>query len=104
MPFGISSAPEVFQPRMCEVAEGLKVVEEVADDLVVVGFGDTEDEAARDHDQNLEATLQRCIERNLRLNDRKLRLPLKEVPSTQAKFELSWICHLQRMLQQYNAF
>lgn len=104
IPFGISSAPEVFQRRMCEVVEGLKGVEEVADDLVVVGFGDTKDEAARDHDQNLEATLQRCVERNLRLNDRKLRLRLKEVPSTQAKFELSWICHLQRMLQQYNAF
>jgi len=79
-PFGISSAPEVFQRRMCEVVEGLKGVEVVADDLVVVGFGDTEDEAARDHDQNLEATLQRCVERNLRLNDRKLRLRLKEVP------------------------
>jgi len=73
MPFGISSAPEVFQRRMREVVEGLKGVKVVADDLVVVGFGDTEDEA-RDHDQNLEATLQRCVERNLRLNDRKLRL------------------------------
>ena len=36
MPFGISSAPEIFQLRMCEVVEGLKGVEAVANDLVVV--------------------------------------------------------------------
>ena len=80
MPFGISSAPEVFQRRMCEVVEGLKGVEIVADDLVVVGFGDTPEEAMRDHNQNLHAVLQRCKEENLKLNDRKLRLCLKEVP------------------------
>lgn len=79
MPFGISSAPEVFQRRMCEVVEGLKGVEVVADDIVVVGFGETEDIATRDHDQNLQVTLQRCLERNLKLNARKLRLRLKEV-------------------------
>ena len=55
MPFGISSAPEVFQHRMCETVEGLRGVEVVADDLFVVGFGDTDEEAARDHDQNLDA-------------------------------------------------
>ena len=80
MPFGISSAPEVFQCRMCETVEGLKGVEVVADDFVVVGFGETEEIAGRDHDQNLHATIQRCLERNLKLNDRKLRLRLKEVP------------------------
>ncbi len=35
-----SSAPEVFQRKMCEVVEGLKGVEVVADDIVVVGCGD----------------------------------------------------------------
>ncbi len=45
MPFGISSAPEVFQRRMHEVIEGLQGVEVVADDFVTVGFGDTEEEA-----------------------------------------------------------
>ena len=50
MPFGISSAPEVFQRRMCEVVKGVEVV---ADDIVVVGFGDTQEEATLDHDTNL---------------------------------------------------
>ena len=80
MPFGISSAPEVFQRRMHEVIEGLQGVEAVADDLVVVGFGDTMEVASRDHDQNLDAVLQRCKERDLKLNDKKIRLRLTEVP------------------------
>ena len=80
MPFGISSAPEIFQRRMHEVIEGLQGVEVVADDLVVVGFGDTMEVASRDHDQNLDAVLQRCKERDLKLNDKKVRLRLTEVP------------------------
>ena len=79
MPFGISSAPEVFQRRMHEVAEGLNGVEVVADDCVAVGFGDTVEEATIDHDQNLQAFLQRCEKRNLKLNDKKLKLRRPEV-------------------------
>ena len=76
MPFGIKSAPEVFQRRMHEVVEGLQGVEVVADDFVVVGCGNA-DEATQNHDQNLDAFLQRCKERNLKLNDKKLKLSVK---------------------------
>ena len=79
MPFGIKSAPEVFQRRMHEVVEGLQGVEVVADDFVVVGCGNA-DEATQNHDQNLDAFLQRCKERNLKLNDKKLKLRMSEVP------------------------
>ena len=37
MPFGINSAPEVWQRRMREHIEGLKGVEVIADDFVIVG-------------------------------------------------------------------
>ena len=47
MPFGISSAPEVFQQRMHVVTEGLKGVEVIADDFVVVGFGDLIEDVTR---------------------------------------------------------
>ena len=80
MPFGICSAPEVFQRRMHEIIEGLKGVEVVADDFVVVGFGDSIEEATTDHDKNLESFLRRCVERNLKLNVKKLKLRLQEVP------------------------
>lgn len=55
MPFGICLAPEVFQHKMHELIEGLSGVEVIADDIMVVGFGDTEEESRRDHDQYLEA-------------------------------------------------
>ena len=60
--------------------EGLQGVEVVVDDLVLVGFGDTMEVASRGHDQNLDAVLQRYKERDLKLNDKKVRLRLTEVP------------------------
>ena len=62
MPFGISSAPEVFQRRMNELIEGLQGVEVIADDFMVVGYGENDDQASQSHDTNLEAFLQRCEE------------------------------------------
>ena len=77
MPFGISSAPQVFQRRIHELIEGLRGVEVVADDFVVVGFGDTVQAATRDHDSNLEAFLHRCAEKGVKLNSE---LRQSEVP------------------------
>ena len=59
MPFGISSAPEVFQKKMHELIEGLQGIEVVADDSVVVGYGNTVDEANVDYDKRLHPFLQR---------------------------------------------
>ena len=60
MPFGISTTPEVFQPKMHEMMEGLTGIEVVADDYITVGCGETYDEAVQDHDRNLLAFLERC--------------------------------------------
>ena len=80
MPFGICSAPEVFQRRMHELIEGLKGVEVIADDFVVVGFGCSLDKAVKDHDHNLESFLMRCAARGVKLNAEKLKLRMREVP------------------------
>ena len=80
MPFGISSAPEVFQRRMHELIEGLHGVEVVADDFVTVGFGETVETATQSHDQNLRVFLQRCAERGVKLNPEKVQLRLHKVP------------------------
>ena len=79
MPFGISSAPEVFQRRMHELIEGLQGVEVIADDCVVVGFGHTHLEAVHDHGQSLMAFLQRCESQGVVLNTEKFTLRQKEV-------------------------
>ena len=44
MPFGMISAPELWQQRMHEVEEGLTCVEVIADYFLVCGFGDTNEE------------------------------------------------------------
>jgi len=38
MPFGISSAPEIWQQRMNQIVEGLTGVEDIADDFLVCGL------------------------------------------------------------------
>ena len=80
LPFGISSAPEVFQRKMHELIEGLAGIEVIADDFIVVGYGDTIKEANCNHDNTLMAFLERCRERNVKLNVEKLTLFEKEVP------------------------
>ena len=80
MPFGICSAPEVFQRRMHELIEGLTGIEVVADDFLVVGFGKDVAEATADHDKHLLAFLQRCKEKKIVLNAEKLHLRRNKVP------------------------
>ena len=80
MPFGISSAPEVFQRLIHQLIEGLKGVEVVADDFVVIGCGDTLEEAIDDHDRNLDAFLSRCADKGIKLNNTKVKLRKSEVP------------------------
>jgi len=74
MPFGISSAPEIWQQRMNQIVEGLAGVEVIADDFLICGFGDTYDEALANHDVNLKSFLNRACRRGLKLNPCKVEL------------------------------
>ena len=80
LPFGISSAPEVFQRKMHELIEGLSGIEVVADDFIVIGCGNTVEEATVDHDKVLMSFLERCQEQRVKLNMDKLNLRMTEVP------------------------
>ncbi|XP_063962569.1 uncharacterized protein K02A2.6-like [Lytechinus pictus] len=79
MPFGLSTAPEEFQRRLNLVLEGLEGVRCVADDILVFGKGESEEEAIRDHDKKVRALMNRCRERNVKLNIEKAKLKVKEV-------------------------
>ena len=79
LPFGICSAPEVFQ-RCNQLIENLDGVEVVADDFMVYSRGNTQEEAVVDHDDNLHAFLTRCAECNVVINADKLKLQQMEVP------------------------
>ena len=79
MPFGIKSAPEEFQRRLDECLEGLSNVEVIADDILLFGTGETLEEAEKSHDAAMRALLQRCRERGVKLNTKKLRFKLQSV-------------------------
>ncbi|XP_053691200.1 retrovirus-related Pol polyprotein from transposon 412 [Sabethes cyaneus] len=74
LPFGISSAPEIFQSKLQEIIQGLNGVECLADDLLIYGRGSTVEEALRDHNVNLEILLARLKQNHVKLNKSKLKL------------------------------
>ena len=80
MPFGISPAPECFQRKLDQNLEGLEGIYKVADDILITGRGKCKEEAVKNHDANLLKLLDRCRERNLKLNREKLQLKCNETP------------------------
>ncbi|PIK38685.1 hypothetical protein BSL78_24481 [Apostichopus japonicus] len=73
MPFGISSAPEVFHRVVKEIFEGIDRVESYMDDFLVLGR--TKDE----HDTRLRNVLQRARENNFKLNGKKCKFAQTEI-------------------------
>ena len=73
LPFGISSAQDVFQAVMSEMFEDIEGVEVVVDDIII--WGTTQEE----HDTTLEKVLQRATQRNLKLNKDKSQIRLKQI-------------------------
>lgn len=72
MPFGISPAPEIFKNKMCEILNGLEGIELLADDILIIGYGDDKKEALENHNKNLENLLIRLKAHNCKLNLDKL--------------------------------
>ena len=70
MPFGISLAPEEFERRLHEQLSGLDGVDILRDDILVAGYGETQEEAEANHDQNLRKLLDRARKVNLKLNSK----------------------------------
>lgn len=79
MPFGISVAPEEFECKLHEKLTGLEGVEILRDDLLVVGYGDTQKEANANHDENLRKLLDRAREVKLKLNNKMMNLKKPQV-------------------------
>ncbi len=79
MPFGLSPAPEEFQRRVNDILLGLPGIKVIADDILVFGCGQTDEEAYQDHDKSLRLLMERCKEKGLKLNPDKIQLQLNEV-------------------------
>ncbi|XP_060774454.1 uncharacterized protein K02A2.6-like [Neoarius graeffei] len=79
LPFGVSVAPEIYQLKQHELLSGLSGVEPIADDILIVGCGESDEEAIQDHDAKLIALMERCREVKLRLSLKKLQFRVREV-------------------------
>ena len=73
MSFGIKSAQEVFQKQICQVFGDLPGVKTDIDDILVRGI------TKEEHDEHLNAVLQRCEQVNLTLNKEKCRFGVTQV-------------------------
>ena len=79
MPFGLSASSEIFQKHLNQALENLPGVLCIADDILIYGTGETNEEATADHDKSLQSLLQRCLDRGIILSPEKMKLQLKEV-------------------------
>ena len=89
MPFGISPAPEYFQHRLDQAIEGLPGVLMVADDILIIGEGDTVEDAVKDHDRKLIALLERCQGKGVKLN-RKIQIEDDRNPVCWSRDNARW--------------
>jgi transposase InsO family protein len=74
LPFGICSAPEIYQRTMQTILKGLSGCLVYLDDILVFGKDDQE------HDARLFAVLKRLQEHNVHLNDEKCVFSASELP------------------------
>jgi hypothetical protein len=80
LPFGIKSAPEVFQRHMSEMLEGIPGAQpitgasSIVDDILVWGT------TVEEHDARLRQVLDRARKYNLKFNSKKCRIRQQEVP------------------------
>lgn len=56
------------------------MVSKTTDDILCVGEGDTYESAVKNHGRDFIALLERCCEKNIKLNPKKLQLRKQEVP------------------------
>ena len=73
MPFGISSASEIFQRYISQTFEGLPGVECIMDDILVWGSNEEE------HYQRLKSVLDKAKQMNLKLNKDKCQIEKTEI-------------------------
>jgi len=79
LPFGLSSSPEEYQRRLHTVLDGLDGTQVIADDILVYGVGETEEEARENHDDNILQVMKRIRDNGVKLNRDKMKLHLKEL-------------------------
>ena len=94
LPFGVASAPAIFQRAMETLLRGLKGVSIYLDDILITGPNLTE------HIENLQQVLQRLSEAGLRLNKEKCSFLLPQIEYLGHIIDAQVFIQLKRMLGQ----
>ena len=68
MSLSIAPALEIFQHSLDQALAGLPGVQNIHDDVLIFGEGNTLEDAVRNHDQRMLAFLHRCEEKKIVLN------------------------------------
>jgi len=74
LPFGLCVSSEIFARKLNEALNGLEGIFVIADDIIVVGCGETEQSAKSDNDRKLKSLAKRCSEQNIILNEEKTKV------------------------------
>lgn len=77
----------LFQKHLIHALENLPGVLCIADDILIYGTGETDDEATANHDRSLPDLLQGCKDRGIVLNPDRMKLRM---------YEINFIGHLCR--------
>jgi len=104
IPFGISVAPEEFECKLQEKLTGLEGVDILRDDLLVVGYGNTQEEAEANHDENLRKLLDRAREVKLKLNSKKMNLKKPQVKFMGHVISKDDLSQIQTKSKQWKAY
>ena len=84
LPFGVAAAPAIFQHTMDQVLQGIDGVGYILDDILITGKDDAE------HKRNLEATLQRLDDSDIKLKRSKCSFMQDEVEYFCVQGEPKW--------------
>jgi hypothetical protein len=88
LPFGWKVSSEIFQRKLTEAVGDLNGTFTIADDIIIAGCGQTDEEAKRNHDMKLCKLYERCKEQKIILNDEKKEIGLKEITFTDTKLQV----------------
>ena len=80
LPFGISFAPEEFQRRLHDILCGMDGIINIADDITVIGRGESLAAATIDHDRSVVELAERLSLHNLKLNSDKIKFKTHTAP------------------------
>ncbi|BES90768.1 Reverse transcriptase (RNA-dependent DNA polymerase) [Nesidiocoris tenuis] len=79
LPFGLKVSGDEYQRRLHEIFGDIKNIVIVQDDILVLGVGGDDGEASKAHDKALRELLARARGANVKFNQQKVKLKLREV-------------------------